>query len=180
MTARRGAAVAVLALLAALLQGSLVARLPWPGPGEPALAALVVVGVALAAGARAGAVCGFGSGVVLDLIPPADHALGQWAFVLCGLGYGAGLLARDARASRPLAVTIGALSAALAPLAFTVLGAVLGDPRADLGSATGRLPSVALGTLVLAAVVVPLVGRVAATRGIPLEAVARIPTPVLR
>lgn len=180
MSRPRAAAVSVLALLAALLQVSVVAQLPWPGPGEPVLAALTVVGVALAAGARAGALCGFGTGLALDVIPPADHALGQWAFVLCGLGYAGGLLARDVRASLLLTVAIGAVSAALAPLVFTAFGTALGDPRADLTSAAGRLPSIALCTLVLACAVVPLAGRVAAAPGIPLEAAVRIPNPVLR
>jgi rod shape-determining protein MreD len=154
--ALRAAGVSALLLLAALTQGSLVARLPWPGPGEPQLAALAVLAVALAAGARAGAVCGFGAGLLLDLLPPATHAVGQWAFVLCLLGYVVGLLAADVVDSAVLAVAIAAVGAALAPLAFTGLGLVLGDPRADLVGALERLPSVALGTLALAALALPV------------------------
>jgi rod shape-determining protein MreD len=133
-----------------------VARLSWPGPGEPQLAALAVLAVALAAGARAGAVAGFGTGLLLDLLPPATHALGQWAFVLCLLGYVVGLLAADVVDSALLAAAIAAVGAALAPLLFTGLGLILGDPRADLVGALERLPSVALGTLVLAALPLPV------------------------
>jgi rod shape-determining protein MreD len=152
----RAAGLAALLLLAALSQGGLVARLPWPGPGEPQLAALAVLAVALSGGARAGAVCGFGTGLLLDLLPPATHALGQWAFVLCLLGYVVGLLAADVVDSAPLAVAIAAVGAALAPLVFTAEGLALGDPRADLVGALERLPSVALWTLVLAAPVLPV------------------------
>jgi rod shape-determining protein MreD len=74
--ALRPAVLAAVLLLAALVQDSVVVRLSWPGPGEPQLPALAVLGVALTAGPRAGMVAGFGTGLVLDLLPPATHALG--------------------------------------------------------------------------------------------------------
>lgn len=151
--------VSALLLLAALLQGSLVARLPWPGPGEPQLAALAVLAVALAAGARAGAIAGFGTGLALDLLPPATHATGQWAFVLCLLGYLVGLLAVDVADSVLLAVAVASVSAALAPLFFTLLGQLLGDPRAGVLTALVHLPGTALWTLVVAFLVLPPLRR---------------------
>lgn len=152
---RRAAGLLAFLLLAALAQGAVVTRLPWPGPGEPQLAALAVLATALAAGPRAGAVCGFGTGLLLDLLPPATHALGQWALVLCLLGYVVGLLAADLVDSALLAVGIVAVGAALAPVAFTGVGQVLGDPHAELVGALQRLPSVALWTLLLAALALP-------------------------
>lgn len=145
-----------LLLLVALAQGSVVARLTWFDPGEPQMAALAVLGVALMAGARAGAVAGFGTGLLLDVLPPADHATGQWAFVLCLLGYLVGLLAADAVDSKLLATALAAVGASLAPLVFTVLGLVLGDSRADLLGALERLPSVALWTGTAALLTLPL------------------------
>jgi rod shape-determining protein MreD len=150
MTWVRTVGVATLLLAAAVSQGVLVTRLPWPGPGEPQLPALAVLAVALSAGPRPGAVAGFATGLTVDLLPPATHAVGQWAFVLCLLGYLVGMVAQDAADSVLLAVALGAVGAALAPLLFTGLGVTLGDPRAHPLGALERLPSVALWTLVLA------------------------------
>lgn len=162
-------------LLVTLAQGAVVARLPWPGSGVPHLAALVVVATALVAGARAGALTGFASGLMLDLLPPASHALGQWAFVLCLLGLVVGMLAADVGDSLLLAVPVAAVTAALAPLAFTLLGQLLGDPRADVLGAVQRLPGVALGTLLLALVLtlpLALVRGRRRDRPLPIEPVA--------
>jgi rod shape-determining protein MreD len=149
----RTVGVALLLLAAALAQGALVARLPWPGPGEPQLPALAVLAVALGGGPRSGVIAGLATGLTLDVLPPASHAFGQWAFVLCLVGHLVGTLAQDAADSVLLAVVLGALGAALAPLVFTLVGIALGDPRADLLRVLEHLPSVALSTLVLAAVV---------------------------
>lgn len=150
MSTLRVSAVAALLVLTALVQGAVIARLPWPGSGEPQLAALAVIAVALAAGPRVGAVSGFGIGLLLDLLPPASHALGQWAFVLCLLGHLLGTLADDVAHSARLRIPVAAVAAALAPVAFTLLGRLLADPRADLLGAVQRLPAVALWTLLLA------------------------------
>lgn len=149
MSTLRASAVAALLLLAAVVQGAVIARLPWPGAGEPQLAALAVAAVAFGAGPRVGAVTGFAAGILLDLLPPASHALGQWAFVLCLLGYLLGMLADDVAHSARLMIPVAAVAAALAPLAFTLLGQLLADPRADLLGAIQRLPAVALWTLLL-------------------------------
>jgi rod shape-determining protein MreD len=154
--------VAALLLLAALVQGAVVARLPWPGSGEPQLAALAMTAVALVAGPRVGAVTGFSAGLLLDLLPPASHALGQWAFVLCLLGYLLGMLAGAVAHSARLMIPVAAVAAALAPLAFTLFGQLLADPRADLPGAAQRLPAAALWTLLLA---VPLLAPLRRRRG---------------
>lgn len=153
VTAVRAVGVALLLLAAVLAQGALVARFPWPGPGEPQLPALAVLAVALGGGPRSGVIAGFGTGLTLDVLPPASHAFGQWAFVLCLLGYLVGMLAQEAADSVVFAVVLGTLGTALAPLVFTLVGIALGDPRADLLRALENLPSVALSTLVLAALV---------------------------
>lgn len=165
----RTSVVALALLLAALLQGALVTRLAWPGPGEPQVPALAVLAVALTSGPRAGAVAGFGTGLVLDVLPPATHALGQWAFVLCGLGALVGMLAREAAESTWLSVALGAMGAALAPLGFTVLGLVLGDPRADLVDALTHLPTVAVWTAVVGLFVLGPLRRRPVGRSVPVE-----------
>ncbi len=151
--------VTALLLVAAIAQGSLISRLNWPGPGEPQFTALAVLAVALTAGARAGALAGFGVGLVLDLLPPATHATGQWAFVLCLLGYLIGLLAADVADLTLLGGALAAVGAALAPLLFTLFGQVLGDPRADVLGALERLPAVALSTLLLSVALLPVLRR---------------------
>ncbi|GAA0634188.1 hypothetical protein GCM10009547_42750 [Sporichthya brevicatena] len=165
----------LLGLLVALTQVSLIARLEWPGAGQPQLAALAVLAVALRGGPRAGGVAGFGVGLVLDLLPPADHPVGQWAFVLCLLGAVVGFLAADVAESTLLSIAVGGVAAALAPLLFTLVGQLLGDPRAGVLHALATLPSVALSTLLLAVVVLPLSRR---RRPAPIPAempLARVP-----
>lgn len=136
-------------LLAAVLGAAVVAQvavLPWlplPG-GGPHLVLVVVVALAFANGGRAGAGSGFGAGLALDLVPPADHAVGQWAFVLCLVGYLAGLVSREARASTAVTMTVGGLAGLVAPLAFTAYGELLGDPRANWAVTAGTLPAEAL------------------------------------
>lgn len=167
--------LALLVLLAALTQVSLVARLDWPGAGQPQLAALVVLAVALRSGPRAGGVAGFGVGLLLDLLPPAAHATGQWAFVLCLLGALVGFLAADVAESALLGVAVGGVTAALAPLLFTLVGQVLGDPRAGVVHALATLPAVALSTLGLALGILPPARR-RRPQPIPAEVpLARVP-----
>lgn len=166
MSPRRGIALAVLVVLAVLLQVTTIARLPWPGAGAPDVVLLLVAAAALAGGPRLGAVSGFGAGLVLDLAPPADHAVGQWAFVCCALGYAAGLAARETRGSLVLPVLFAALTAAAGPPAFTLLGDLVGDPRAALGASIGRVPATLGWSLLLAPLAVPLAGRLVRGPGV--------------
>lgn len=159
MSERRALGLAALVVLAVLVQVTTIARLPWLGSGGPDVVLLLVAAAALAAGPRVGAVCGFGAGLVLDLAPPADHAVGQWAFVCCLLGYAAGLAAREVRGSIVVPVVIAALTAAAGPPAFSLLGDLVGDPRAALGASIGRVPATLGWSLLLAPLAVPLTGR---------------------
>jgi rod shape-determining protein MreD len=115
-------------------------------------------------------VAGFGTGLLLDVLPPATHALGQWAFVFCLLGHLVGMLARAAADSVWLAVALGAVGSALAPLLFTLVGLALGDPRAHLLGALEHLPSVALWTLVVAVFVLGPAQRGRRDRAVPVDA----------
>ena len=51
---------------------------------------LAVVGCALVRGAGAGAVIGFCAGLAVDVLPPSAHLVGQYALVLCLVGFMAG------------------------------------------------------------------------------------------
>jgi rod shape-determining protein MreD len=82
---------AVLVVVALVVQVSVFARLGLPG-AVPDLLLLVVIGLALVYGPVGGCLVGFCAGLLADLAPPSDHAVGRYALVLCLLGYGAGLL----------------------------------------------------------------------------------------
>jgi len=81
---------AALVLAALAVQVAMLSRLPLPG-ATPDLVLLVVVALALAHGSTFGLMTGFLAGLATDLVPPAEHEVGRWAFVLTVLGYLAGL-----------------------------------------------------------------------------------------
>src|SRR4029453_3817436 len=104
----RMSAVAIIAAIgmivaAAVIQVSILTRLPLPG-GTADLVLLVLIGIALARGPQTGAVAGFGAGLVVDLMPPADHGVGQYAFVLCLAGYLLGMFGRRVAIDNTVAI----------------------------------------------------------------------------
>lgn len=117
--------VAVAALL--VVQVTVAGRLALPG-GGPDLVVPAVVTMSFLRGARAGAVIGFIVGLAVDILPPADHVIGEYALVLCLIGFFAG----RARERAPGAVLSAAVACAVAaPLLSAGLAALLGDPRAE-------------------------------------------------
>src|SRR5687768_17033845 len=123
------AAVAVLLVVVALaLQVTLLSRLPLPG-ATPDLVLLVVVGLALAEGPTVGLATGFGAGLAADLVPPADHEVGRWAFVLTLLGYLAGLAQAETRRSAFVPIAVVAATALGSVLLYAGLGALMDDPN---------------------------------------------------
>src|ERR1700678_3061192 len=83
--------VIIVALAAALLvQLTIVNGLALPGGGAPDLVLLCVVAIGLVGGAEPGLIAGFCAGLALDLAPPANELLGQYALVFCLIGYGCG------------------------------------------------------------------------------------------
>ena len=106
-----------LVVVALVIQVSVLARLQLPG-ATPDLLLLVVLGLAFVYGHVSGALIGFGAGLLADLAPPADHAAGRYALVLCLIGYLAGL-------ARP---ENGQLKSAFTPMAFVVAAARRLDP----------------------------------------------------
>ncbi|MFF4418931.1 rod shape-determining protein MreD [Streptosporangium sp. NPDC001559] len=129
-------AVAVL-LLALVVQVTFVNRIPLPGGATPDLVLLTVVGYALVRGATAGAVMGFGAGFAGDVLPPAAHVLGQYALVLCLIGFAAG----RAGESRPDArLPVALACAAAGPPAVAVVSVLLGAPGAGRDVLASPLP----------------------------------------
>lgn len=77
--------VTVVIVVAALLQGVVAARLPIPGP-PLGICLVVVIAIGMAAGTNVGAVSGFSAGLLLDVLPPAQTAIGITALSLLVVG----------------------------------------------------------------------------------------------
>lgn len=131
MISVRGLVAGLAVSVALVLQLSVFSHLSWHGV-VPNLVLLVVVGAALTRGAQFGMVLGFAGGVLLDLVPPADHVAGRWALALLLVGYVAGRVSQDTRLdTRPTALVVVAAVAAssfLGTSAFALSGVLLRDP----------------------------------------------------
>ncbi|WP_149183116.1 rod shape-determining protein MreD [Streptomyces sp. TRM49041] len=120
-----------LVVVALVLQVAVLARLQLPG-AVPDLLLLTVLGLAFVYGHVSGALIGFGAGLLADLAPPADHAVGRYALVLCVIGYVAGLTkpenGRLRSATGPMAMVVA--SAIGSTLLYAGVGALVGDTGA--------------------------------------------------
>ncbi|MFE4969070.1 rod shape-determining protein MreD [Streptomyces sp. NPDC056660] len=145
-----------LVVVALVIQVSVLARLHLPG-AVPDLMLLTVLGLAMVYGHVGGALVGFGAGLLADLAPPADHAAGRYALVLCVVGYFAGLIkpenGRLKSATGPMLVVVAA--AIGSTLLYAGVGALVGDTAARHVGMTSLLISAALYDLLLAPFVVP-------------------------
>ncbi|MBN0046312.1 rod shape-determining protein MreD [Streptomyces actuosus] len=146
----------VLVVVALVVQVSVLARLHLPG-AVPDLLLLTVLGLAMVYGHVGGALIGFGAGLLADLAPPADHAAGRYALVLCVIGYCAGLIKPEngqvKSATGPMVTVVAA--AIGSTLLYAGVGALVGDTAARHVGLTGLLFSAALYDLLLAPFVVP-------------------------
>jgi rod shape-determining protein MreD len=147
-----------LVAIAMVAQVSVLARLHLPG-AVPDLLLLTVLGLALTYGHVGGCLVGFAAGLLADLAPPADHAVGRYALVLCVIGYAAGLakpgIGQLRTAAGPMLVVIGA--AIGTTLLYAGVGGLVGD---SAGAHVGLAKLVFTATvydLLLAPFVVPLV-----------------------
>ena len=147
-----------LVVVALVIQVSVLARLQLPG-AVPDLVLLTVLGLALVYGHVGGALVGFCAGLLADLAPPADHAAGRYALVLCVVGYLAGLAKPDHRqlrsATGPLVVVVSA--AIGSTLLYAGVGSLVGDTAARHVGLVGLLFTAALYDLLLAPFTVPLI-----------------------
>ncbi|MET8947345.1 rod shape-determining protein MreD [Streptomyces sp. NPDC004542] len=145
-----------LVVVALVVQVSVLARLHLPG-AVPDLLLLTVLGLAIVYGHVGGALVGFGAGLLADLAPPADHAAGRYALVLCVIGYFAGLIkpenGRLKSATGPMVVVVAA--AIGSTLLYAGVGALVGDTAARHVGLAGLLTTAAVYDLLLAPFVVP-------------------------
>lgn len=148
-----------LVVVALIVQVSVLARLQLPG-AVPDLLLLVVLGLALVYGHTAGALIGFVAGLLADVAPPADHAVGRYALVLCLIGYAAGLTKPD-NGQQHRSATVPMLVVAVAAISSTLLyagvGALVGDTAAGQASVGWLLFTATLYDLLLAPFAVPAI-----------------------
>ncbi|MFD3560030.1 rod shape-determining protein MreD [Streptomyces sp. NPDC058686] len=149
---------ATLVVVALVVQVCVLARLQLPG-AVPDLVLLTVVGLALVYGHVGGAFIGFGAGLLADLAPPADHAAGRYALVLCLVGYLVGLAKPDNGQLRsafgPMVVVVAA--AIGSTLLYAGVGALVGDTAARHVGIGSLLFTAALYDLLLAPFTVPFI-----------------------
>ncbi|WP_030159360.1 rod shape-determining protein MreD [Streptomyces sp. NRRL S-244] len=149
---------ATLIVVALVVQVSVLGRLQLPG-AVPDLVLLTVVALALVYGHLSGALIGFAAGLLADLAPPADHAAGRYALVLCVIGYAAGLARPDSGRFRsawgPMMTVVGA--AIGSTLLYAGVGALVGDTAARHVGLTGLLFTATLYDLLLAPFTVPFI-----------------------
>jgi len=160
VTSRRVIVSGLLVLVAVLLQITAVQPIPSP-VGRPDLPVLVLVGFALSWGSTWGVGLGFATGLLMDLAPPADHAVGRLAFAYALVGYVVGWFAEDDDHS--VLTTILIVVAACVGLVAIDLGlsVVLGDGTVTANSALRLFVATAGYDVVLAPFVVPLIMRLA-------------------
>ncbi|MET8507908.1 rod shape-determining protein MreD [Streptomyces sp. NPDC004787] len=153
---------AALIVVALVVQVSVLARLQLPG-AVPDLVLLTVVALALVHGHVTGALVGFTAGLLADLAPPADHAAGRYALVLCVVGYLCGLAkpenGRLKSATGPMAVVV--VAAIGSTLLYAGVGALVGDTAARHVGLGFLLFTAALYDLLLAPFTVPLIMAIA-------------------
>ncbi|GAA3702245.1 hypothetical protein GCM10022224_080070 [Nonomuraea antimicrobica] len=142
----------VFVLLALLVQVMFVNRLPLPAGGSPDLVLLTVIGVALTRGAGPGAVLGFCAGLLVDVMPPSAHLVGQYAFVLALVGYVAG------RGAGGPATTV-VLCVLIAPLLAAAVGGLISDPRVSMSTLTQQVPVTIVYTVLVSPIVIWLTTR---------------------
>ncbi|WP_037973610.1 rod shape-determining protein MreD [Streptomyces sp. NRRL WC-3742] len=149
---------AALILIGLILQVSVFGRLQLPG-ATPDILLLVVIGLALVYGPTGGCLVGFFAGLVADLAPPSDHAIGRYALVLCLMGYAAGLLRPDHGRQRSVlsALMVVGAAAIASTLLYAMVGALVGDTAARHVGLGGLVISALLYDLLLAPFVVPVV-----------------------
>jgi len=136
------------------IQLGVLGRLRLPG-ADPDVVLVVVVATALSWGPMGGALVGFGAGLLVDLVPPADHSAGRVALTLALVGYLAGLLRPEATRSALLPLVAVAAAAVAAVMISAGVGTLLGDPRVRWPAVWRGLPAAALYDVVLTPFVLP-------------------------
>lgn len=169
ITTPRAAAAVWLLLTALVLQVSVLPHLAFRGVVADVVL-LVVVAVGLRHGSDAAMVLGFAGGLLLDLVPPADHVAGRWALALLVAGYVSGRVSGRVagRLSQSGPATVRSLRwpALVATVAtcsfvgtsiFELTGLVLRDPLVGVPALLETVLVALVSDVLLGAVLVPMV-----------------------
>ncbi|QES50181.1 rod shape-determining protein MreD [Streptomyces venezuelae] len=147
-----------LIVVALVIQVTILGRLQLPG-AVPDLMLLTVVALSLVYGPMSGAILGFGAGLLADLAPPADHAAGRYALVLCVIGYLVGLARPDNGRFRsawgPMLTVLAAAVGSI--LLYVGVGVLVGDTAERHVGLGSLLFSAVLYDLLLAPFTVPFI-----------------------
>lgn len=171
MTAVRSLVGLVAVVVALGLQTSLFPHLAWNGV-VPNLVLLVVVAAALTRGPQFALVLGFTAGVLMDLVPPADHLAGRWALALVVVAWVAGRMRHETRPSVPMVLATVAASSFVGTSVFALTGLVLRDPVIGVTEMLGVVAVALVWDLVLTPVVLPLTMRL--FDGVPERGAERV------
>ena len=170
MIAARIGLAALFLIVAVTVQTSVLTNIAVAGVTAD-LTLIVVIALALSRGPEWGAIAGFAGGLLLDVVPPADHTAGRWALSLAIAGYVAGLIRRETSSGPvgPLGVALTVvIGTAISLFLYMATGSLLHDPSVDWGEFGVRLGIAAGYDVVAAIVVIPLVmwvmGRVVPAR----------------
>jgi rod shape-determining protein MreD len=158
MRSVRVAVAAGLVVVALVLQVAIFPHLAWDGI-VPNFCLLVVVAAALVRGPSFAATLGFFAGLMLDLAPPADHVAGRWALALVVVGFVAGLMRQDTRASATTVVATVAVASFVGTSVYALTGIVLGDAVAGFGDVLRVIVVALLWDVLLTPLVLPGVMR---------------------
>jgi len=159
MTLARGAFGAAAVVVALALQISFFPHLAWNGV-VPNLVLLVVVAAALTRGPQFAMVLGFFSGVLLDLVPPADHYAGRWALALVLVAWIASRARQDVRPSTVSVLVTVAASSFVGTSVFALTGLLLRDPVVDVTEMLTVIVLAVVWDLLLTPFVLPLTMKV--------------------
>jgi cell shape-determining protein MreD len=127
---------------------------------------LAVVAIGLTGGSKTGIIAGFCAGLALDLAPPANELIGQYALVFCLVGYFCGRLTFTLRRSAVLALAAAAAIGAAAELLAAGLVLVLDTPQVTLATVAQVLPSSVLYDVLLSPLVLFVAVRIAVALGV--------------
>lgn len=129
--------LAYIALCAAavVLQVSVFAPFSWNGIAAD-LVLLMVVAIGLSRGGTYAVICGFGAGLLLDLVPPSADETGRWALAMIVVALLASAVQPTSRRSM---VVTAAVCSFVGTSVYALIGVVLGDQMPALGSMLGAI-----------------------------------------
>ncbi len=166
---KRKLAAALALLVALLVQLTIVNGLALPGGGTPDLVLLCVIAIGMTGGPSYGVIVGFGAGLALDLAPPASQLVGQYALVLCLVGYLSGRLRFTLRHSAALALIAAVVLAGLGEALSAVLTLALDTPEVTWTTMTQVLPPSVIYDAVLGPLILLCSVRLAVALGMSFD-----------